>query len=117
MLRSQAVLLLLFLLLLFMIWRILLRPSAATVGAAADASPTSVAPWAESVQRIGFIRLRLEPPDAIRSSKDLFYIFLNHDFLRLLISVLWLLVCGYVESFLAQLSDIRYSHTTYERVL
>lgn len=80
------------------------------------AEPTSVAPWADAYQRIHMIKLRLQPPEKICSCSDLFYIVVNHDFLRLLIAVLWLVVCGYIESFLAQLSEMRYSNTVYDRV-
>ncbi|KAI9493870.1 PAP2 superfamily C-terminal-domain-containing protein [Zychaea mexicana] len=78
--------------------------------------PASIARWDSTWQRIGFIKLRLEPPGRIRTWHDVLYIFYNHDFLRLALSVIWLIVCGLIESFLAQLSEIRYSHFPYDKV-
>ncbi|KAI9473625.1 MAG: hypothetical protein EXX96DRAFT_578698 [Benjaminiella poitrasii] len=59
-------------------------------------------------QRIGFIRLRLTPPVRIQSARDVLDIFANHDFLRVLMLACWLVFCGFVETFMAQLSDMRY---------
>ncbi|KAI9278428.1 PAP2 superfamily C-terminal-domain-containing protein [Phascolomyces articulosus] len=77
--------------------------------------PASIAPWADARQRIGFIRLRLEPPIRIQSYQDIVFIFVNHNFLRVIVAVIWMIVCGIIESFLAQLSEMRYSRTEYDK--
>ncbi|KAI7865776.1 hypothetical protein BDF14DRAFT_1985821 [Spinellus fusiger] len=73
--------------------------------------PTAAASLAANWQRIGPVKLRLAPPASIQSWKDIIYIFFNHEFLRVLVGVAWLIVCGLVETFLAELSDMRYSST------
>lgn len=62
----------------------------------------------ERKAKIGFITLNLAPPVHIVSLKDILHVFLNHEFLRLTLVAVWLVICGFIESFLAQLSDIRY---------
>lgn len=74
----------------------------------AKEAPTSVAVSAHEKQTIGFIPLRLSPPIKIRTIRDVFDLFLNHEFSRLLMIVLWLVFCGFIETFMAQLSDMRY---------
>ncbi|KAI7902390.1 uncharacterized protein BX663DRAFT_473542 [Cokeromyces recurvatus] len=59
-------------------------------------------------QNIGFIYLRLTPPSSIKHIQDILYLFLNHEFLRVIILACWLIFCGLIETFMAQLSDIRY---------
>lgn len=66
----------------------------------------------EKKERIGYITLRLAPPIHIKSLQDALYVLLNHEFLRLVVVAAWLVVCGFIESFLAQLSDIRYFYTS-----
>ena len=78
--------------------------------------PSSIAPWIDSWEKIGFIKLPLEPPTRIESYHDIIYLFLNHDFLRVIMAILWFIFCGFIESFLAQLSDIRYSHYEHDKV-
>ncbi|GAA5795801.1 hypothetical protein HPULCUR_001163 [Helicostylum pulchrum] len=74
----------------------------------AKEAPTLVAISAHEKQTIGFIPLRLSPPIKIRTIRDVFDLFLNHEFSRLLMIVLWLVFCGFIETFMAQLSDMRY---------
>jgi hypothetical protein len=71
-------------------------------------APAGVAISAHETQSIAFIPLRLAPPIKIRTLKDVRDIVLNHEFLRLIMLVLWLIVCGFIETFMAQLSDMRY---------
>lgn len=74
----------------------------------AKKSPAYVAISAPEKQTIGFISLRLAPPVKIRRLQDVRDVFLNHEFLRLLMLVAWLVLCGFIETFMAQLSDMRY---------
>lgn len=74
----------------------------------AKQSPAYVAISAPEKQTIGFISLRLAPPIKIRRLQDVRDVFLNHEFLRLVMLVAWLVFCGFIETFMAQLSDIRY---------
>ncbi|KAI8149624.1 PAP2 superfamily C-terminal-domain-containing protein [Fennellomyces sp. T-0311] len=78
--------------------------------------PSAIAPWSDAWQRIGFIKLRLEPPSRIQSWQDILYIFANHNFLRVILAIIWLILCGFIESFLAQLSDIHLVHDAFPRV-
>jgi hypothetical protein len=87
----------------------LLRRDLARVGVASSPGGLAVVKQREW-QRIGFINLPLEPPFQINSIKDCVFIFFNHEALRLLFCVIWLVVCGIIECFMAQLSDIRYSY-------
>ncbi|CAM0136475.1 sphingomyelin synthase [Umbelopsis sp. WA50703] len=92
-----------------LIHKLLLRSDLARVGV--ETSPgSSVTSKEIEWQRIGFIKLPLEPPFRITSFKDLLFIFINHEALRLLCCIIWLIVCGMIECFMAQLSDIRYSY-------
>lgn len=95
--------------------RFLLRTSIIERGA--GLSPTGVAPWADSKQRIGCIKLRLEPPVHIQSWRDVVDIFMNHEFLRVVLAIAWIIVCGLIESFLAQLSDMRFADITFDKVI
>ncbi|KAG2213572.1 hypothetical protein INT46_002278 [Mucor plumbeus] len=74
----------------------------------AKQSPAHVAISAPEKQTIGFISLRLAPPIKIRRLQDVRDVFLNHEFLRLVMLIAWLVFCGFIETFMAQLSDIRY---------
>ncbi|KAI8579441.1 hypothetical protein K450DRAFT_242183 [Umbelopsis ramanniana AG] len=86
-----------------------LRSDLARVGVAT--SPGSIAvPKEREWQRIGFINLPLEPPFQIKSMKDVLFVFFNHEAFRLLFCIIWLILCGMIECFMAQLSDIRYSY-------
>lgn len=93
-----------------LIQKLLLRSDLARVGV--ESSPGRTVTTAKQIewQRIGFIKLPLEPPFRINSFKDLAFIFINHEALRLLFCIIWLIVCGMIECFMAQLSDIRYSY-------
>lgn len=84
-----------------------LSPSLSKVGAR-DA-PAIVAISKHEKQTIGCIPLLLSPPTQIRSLRDLFNIVFNHEFLRFLMILLWLIFAGFVETFMAQLSDMRYN--------
>jgi hypothetical protein len=86
-----------------------LRSDLARVGVAT--SPGSIAvPKEREWQRIGFINLPLEPPFQIKSVKDVLFVFFNHEAFRLLFCIIWLILCGMIECFMSQLSDIRYSY-------
>jgi hypothetical protein len=74
----------------------------------ASESPSNIAISANEKQTIFFLPLRLSPPVKIRTLKDIRDVFLNHEFVRLLWLVLWLVFCGFIETFMAQLSDMRY---------
>ncbi|KAG2210340.1 hypothetical protein INT47_003325 [Mucor saturninus] len=84
-----------------------LSPSLSKVGAR-DA-PAIVAISKHEKQTIGCIPLLLSPPTQIRSLRDLFNVVFNHEFLRFLMILLWLIFAGFVETFMAQLSDMRYN--------
>lgn len=87
----------------------LLRSDLARVGVAT--SPGSIAvPKEREWQRIGFINLPLEPPFQIKSLRDILFVFFNHEAFRLLFCIVWLILCGMIECFMAQLSDIRYNY-------
>ncbi|KAI9025307.1 PAP2 superfamily C-terminal-domain-containing protein [Phycomyces nitens] len=93
--------------------RIFFPPKLVDIGA--DGPPSNYASLAGSTQRIGFVKLRLEPPSSIQSWADCGLVFLNHEFLRVLGAIVWIVLCGLIETFLAELSDMRYSFTTGER--
>ncbi|KAI8068072.1 PAP2 superfamily C-terminal-domain-containing protein [Gongronella butleri] len=84
-----------------------LSPKMMTIGS--DTSPTAVAPWAESVQSIGGLRLRLEPPATVQSWRDVSALVLNHSFMRVSMASTWLFLGGIVESLLSQWSEQRYN--------
>lgn len=83
-----------------------LSPDLTKLGA--KEAPTSIAISAHEKQTIACIPLRLAPPIKIRTIRDVLDLFLNHEFSRLLLIVLWLVICGFIETFMAQLSDMRY---------
>lgn len=85
---------------------LLLSDNLSDIGA--KESPAALADASNDIQTIAFIPLRLGPPIKIRTIKDACDIVLNHDFLRLLLIFAWLIICGLIETFLAQLSDMRY---------
>lgn len=59
-------------------------------------------------QKIGWIQARLCAPVEIKHWKDLKDLCLNHETYRLLILVVFLLLAGLIEIFMAQWSDMRY---------
>ncbi|ORZ15835.1 PAP2 superfamily C-terminal-domain-containing protein [Absidia repens] len=74
-----------------------------------ESGSTTIAPWADSYQSIFGIDLRLQPPTTIHTINDCIHIFANHDFLRLVIAILFFICCGLIESFFTQLSEARYN--------
>lgn len=83
-----------------------LSPELQEIGA--KKAPAGIAISANEKQSIAYIPLRLAPPVKIRTLKDVRDIVLNHEFLRLIMLAIWLVFCGFIETFLAQLSDMRY---------
>jgi hypothetical protein len=77
----------------------------------AKEAPASVAISTHEHQKIAYIPLRLAPPVKIRTLRDARDIILNHEFLRLICVVVWLVLCGFIETFMAQLSDMRYHNS------
>ncbi|KAI8367940.1 PAP2 superfamily C-terminal-domain-containing protein [Choanephora cucurbitarum] len=71
-------------------------------------APTVIARFSSEKQSIGFINLRLSPPVQIRALKDIYSIFFSHEFARVIMILIWLILCGLIETFMAQLSDMRY---------
>ncbi|KAI8057565.1 PAP2 superfamily C-terminal-domain-containing protein [Gilbertella persicaria] len=74
----------------------------------AKEAPSVIARLSHEKQTIGFLKLRLSPPSQIRSLKDVGSIFMSHEFARVLLVFIWLVICGLIETFMAQLSDMRY---------
>lgn len=77
----------------------------------AKEAPANVAISTHEHQKIAYITLRLAPPVTIRSLRDIRDIVLNHEFLRLILVAVWLVFCGFLETFMAQLSDMRYHNS------
>jgi hypothetical protein len=78
----------------------------------AKEAPASVAISTHEQQKIAYIPLRLAPPVKIRTLRDVRDIILNHEFLRLILVVFWFMICGFIEMFMAQLSDMRYHNSS-----
>ncbi|RUS28125.1 hypothetical protein BC938DRAFT_482281, partial [Jimgerdemannia flammicorona] len=87
--------------------RLLYPPNSVTHGA--TPSPTQITPYAHVKQRIGVLNLRLIPPSHIHHPRDLFYLVANHSFLRVLLCFCLLILLGFVELTLEQISDLRYA--------
>lgn len=85
---------------------IFLSPDLAELGA--KEAPAAMALSAHEKQRIGLIKLRLAPPVQIRTLKDVRDILWNHESLRLVLVIFFFIFCGFIEMFLAQISDLRY---------
>ncbi|KAI8353190.1 hypothetical protein BD560DRAFT_408458 [Blakeslea trispora] len=71
-------------------------------------APSVIARFSSEKQSIGFIKLRLLPPIQVRALKDIYNIFFSHEFARVIMVLIWLILCGLIETFMAQLSDMRY---------
>ncbi|ORY96227.1 hypothetical protein BCR43DRAFT_557180 [Syncephalastrum racemosum] len=95
-----------------MLRRLFIRPSTVEMGAE---EPSQVAPFADTWQRICFVKLRLEPPAQVRSLKDVTLIFYNHEFARVLVATAWLFICSFIQTFCTQLGDMRYSYAAYDK--
>jgi hypothetical protein len=71
-------------------------------------SPSEIVPDIHQKQKIAGLSLRLSPPITLRSLRDVKDLLLNHELLRLAYIGIWLILCGLIETFMAQLSDMRY---------
>lgn len=83
-----------------------LSPNLSQIGA--EEAPAIVAISAHEKQTIACIPLLLSPPTKIRTIRDVVDVIFNHEFLRFLVVLCWLIFSGFVETFMAQLSDMRY---------
>ncbi|KAF7727462.1 sphingomyelin synthase [Apophysomyces ossiformis] len=75
----------------------------------------TVAPYAAADQTIGMIKLRLQPPSQCRTRHDLVHLVFNHEVLRTVIAVAWLILGGFIECLLAQASDMRYAKLSFDK--